>query len=412
MKFHKDERHANHRVGKNAYMGILILLSLVAVAFLVMLVLANAFPADLTITLTVIMMVMLVASCLLLGSPRKSRRISGAVLSLIFVAIFVSATGFLGSTYAMMNKISGSAVRSGEGPAADRVDVTEEPFNIYITGIDQWAAEKGEDLERSDVNMIVTVNPKTRTILLTSIPRDTYVKLHTVQQMDKLTHSGVYGVDETLSTVEDWLGIDINYFVKMNFTGACAVVDAVDGVDVYTPVAFDSSLDNYHFDKGWNHLYGRAALYFARERHAFEGMDSNRVDNQQRVVKALIKKLTSSRTILMNYGDIMKAAGDNVQTNMSASEMQDLVKMQIAELAKWNIETQKIEGVYDQDYVASLTQSMKFDVYRPSFESVRNCTDNIKKTSNPPKGDIIKANQSRNKSFFINAIKMIFKREE
>lgn len=413
---HAYKNDAARRRGKLPKKGILqvafILMSLVAVAFLVMLVVVRAFPADLTITLVVIMMVMLAASCLLLGSSSRKREIAGLVLSLVFVMIFVAATGFLGSTYAMMNKISSSAVGSGGGPAADRVNVAEEPFNIYITGIDQWAAEKGEDLERSDVNMIVTVNPKTNKILLTSIPRDTYVKLHTAQQMDKLTHTGVYGVDETLNTVEDWLGIDINYYVKMNFTGACAVVDAVDGIDVYTPVAFDSSLDNYHFDKGWNHLYGRAALYFARERHAFEGKDSNRVDNQQRVVKALIKKLTSSRTILLNYGDIMQAAGENVQTNMSAAEMQELVKLQIAELAKWDVETQKIEGVYDQDYVASLDQSMKFDVYRPSAESVRICKENIGNITNPSRKDVVEASQKRSKSFFVNAFRMIFSKDD
>lgn len=414
----REEQQACHRKRtgllpkRKACLIALILMFLIASAFLVMLVLVNAFPPDLTITLVVIMMAILVGSGLLLGSPRRQRRISGLVLSLVFAVLFLTATSFLGSTYAMMNKISSSSIGTGNGPVPDRVKVAEEPFNIYITGIDQWAAEKGEDLERSDVNMIVTVNPRTKKILLTSIPRDTYVKLHTAQQMDKLTHTGVYGVDETLNTVEDWLGIDINYYVKMNFTGACAVVDAVDGIDVYSPVAFESSIDNYSFDKGWNHLYGRAALYFARERHAFEGEDSDRVENQQRVMKALIKKLTSSTTLLTHYGDIMKAAGDNLETNMSESEMKDLIKLQVAELAKWDVETQKIEGEYDQDYVASLTQSMKFDVYRPSYESVRNCTNNINETINPSRRDIKEANQKRNKSFFINAIKMIFKREE
>ena len=99
------------------------------------------------------------------------------------------------------------------GTGAD-IDPTAEPFNLYITGIDRWAGE--QDLDRSDVNMIMTINPVTKKILLTSIPRDTYVKLHTAQQMDKLTHTGVYGVDETISTVEDWLNIDIAYYLKLN----------------------------------------------------------------------------------------------------------------------------------------------------------------------------------------------------
>lgn len=127
--------------------------------------------------------------------------------------------------------------------------MTEEPFNVYITGIDQWASEKGMDLERSDVNMIVTVNPATKQMLLTSIPRDSYVKLHTAQQMDKLTHTGIYGVDETLNTVSDWLGVDMNYYVKMNFTGAMTIITAMDGIDVYSPVAFESSLKGYKYKR-------------------------------------------------------------------------------------------------------------------------------------------------------------------
>jgi len=225
--------------------------------------------------------------------------------------------------------------------------------------------------------------------------------------MDKLTHTGVYGVDETIYTVEEWLGIDINYYVKMNFTAVRDIINAMGGIRVYSPVAFDSSLRDYHYDQGWNELGGREALFFARERHAFEGQDSIRVENQQRVMKAIIEKMTSSTTLLTRYGDIMAAAGNNLSTNMSAEEMTDLVKMQITDLADWDIETQKIEGEYDEDYVASLTQSKKFSVYRTDIESVEACASNIYAVMHPSAEELEEASKTRSKSFVVNYIKMI-----
>ena len=290
------------------------------------------------------------------------------------------------------------------------IDPAENPFNIYLTGIDQWEAEKGEDLERSDVNMIITVNPQTKKVLLTSIPRDSYVKLHTAQQMDKLTHTGVYGVDETLNTVEDWLGIDLNYYVKMNFSGARDIINAIGGIKVYSPVEFDSSLAGYHYVKGWNRLSGREALYFARERKAFEGQDSVRVENQQRVVEAIIKRVTASPALLTNYGEVMAACENNLHTDMSYSEIRDLVKMQLSDLSTWDIESQKIEGEYDEDYVASLTQSMKFQIYRPSEESVSKCVSAINEVLNPTEEELAAATAERRKGFISNVVKLMTER--
>ena len=222
--------------------------------------------------------------------------------------------------------------------------------------------------------MIVTVNPVTRRILLTSIPRDAYIKLHTAQQMDKLTHTGVYGVDETINTVQDWLGVDLNYYVKMNFTAVVDVINAIGGVDVYSPKEFvPTKRDWWTVKKGWNHMNGKQALAFARERKAFKGEDSKRVENQQRVVDAILKKLMTSPALLTSYPDILKAASDNMSTNMTSDEMQQVVKMQLADLGIWDIQNQKITGEYDMDYVASLTQSQKFLVYKTKKSSVDEC---------------------------------------
>ena len=394
---------------KPFYIVTFLLMAIAAAGFLMMLIVTDVLPPDLTIILAVAVLVLLLLTCFLFASRRRWKRIAGLLFACVFVGVMAFVMNFMGSTYAMIDKISGSSY-GATGPAAKSVSITEQPFNVYITGIDQWESEKGLDLERSDVNMIMTVNPVTKKILLTSIPRDTYVKLHTAQQMDKLTHTGVYGVDETINTVEDWLGIDLNYYVKMNFSAAKDIINAMDGISVYSPVAFESSLKWYKYEKGWNKMGGSKALYFARERKAFEGQDSIRVENQQRVIKAIIKKMTSSSTLLMKYGDIMEAAGDNMATNMPAQDMTELAKMQITELSPWDVETQKIEGEYDMDYVASLTQSQKFSVYRADPESVNKCLAAIRDITNPSVSEMGDAENSKSRSFVINMIDRAFER--
>ena len=391
---------------KPGYVIALLLMGIATAAFLVMLILANILPPDLTIIVSVAVVALLMLTCFMFASRKRWKRITGIAIALVSILLVTTVTSFMASTYDTLNRI-GSASHSAEGPASNKVSVTEQPFNIYITGIDQWEEEKGLDLERSDVNMIVTVNPVTKKVLLTSIPRDSYVKLHTAQQMDKLTHTGVYGVDETLNTVQDWLGIDINYYVKMNFTAVRDIINAMGGVKVYSPVAFDSSLRDYHYDKGWNVIGGREALFFARERKAFEGQDSIRVENQQRLMQAIINKMTSHTTLLTKYGDIMAAAGNNLSTNMSGEEMSELVKMQITDLAQWDVESQKITGEYGEDYVASLTQSQKFSVYRTDPSSEQKCVDAIRSVMQPAPSEIEEASENRSRSFVTNIINML-----
>lgn len=409
---HYKRPAAKRLLSKNACTIITIVMGLVAAALLCALIMVNTLPQDLTIAIVVIMLVLLLLTNLLIRSPKQWKNITGLVVAFLFVGVFGLSAYYMGSTFVMLRTISdGSAIQNAEAHTST-INPTEEPFNIYITGIDQWAHEKGLDLERSDVNMIVTVNPVTKKILLTSIPRDSYIKLHTAQQMDKLTHTGVYGVDETLNTVEDWMGIDLNYYVKMNFTGARDVINAMGGIDVYSPVAFESSLKGYKYEKGWNHLNGKRALYFARERHAFEGQDSVRVENQQRVMKAMIKKMTSSMTLLTRYDAIMNAAGNNLHTDMSYEDIRSIIRMQMTDLSSWDVETQKLEGEYDMDYVASLSQKNKYSVYRVNDVSLRNCIDAIHKVQNPSAGEVEKAIEERNKSFFANAVKRLLHKEE
>ncbi len=250
---------------------------------------------------------------------------------------------------------------------AKRIDVTKDSFNVYISGIDTFGGIN--KVARSDVNMIMTVNPKEKKILLTSIPRDMYVKLHSYGQLDKLTHSGIYGVDETVTTVEDWLGIDINYYVRVNFTTLVDVVNVIDGVDVESDRAFKSSVSKYRYTKGTNHLDGEAALYFARERKSFKDGDNQRIKNQQKVLKGIIEKVTGSTVILRKYTKLLDAVGSEMQTNLKDSDISKLVKMQLNDLGGWTIESISIKGKGTKAETYSMG-SQKLYVAIPDDDSV------------------------------------------
>lgn len=228
---------------------------------------------------------------------------------------------------------------------AKSVDVTKEPFNIYITGLDTTGTI--DVLSRSDVNMLVSVNPKTKKILLTSIPRDYYVRLHTYQQMDKLTHTGIYGADETIATAEDLFGCDINYYYKCNFTTVTNLVDAIGGVDVnsdFTFVTHGRQNEGFYFTAGQNHLNGASALAFARERKSFSDGDRQRIKNQQIVLAAVLDKVTSSTTLLTKYSSILSGLSGYIETNMSDTDIKAIVKMQLDDMAKWDIKKISLDG--------------------------------------------------------------------
>lgn len=227
---------------------------------------------------------------------------------------------------------------------ANSVDkITKEPFNVLITGMDVWG--KIDEQGRSDVNMVVTVNPNTETILMTSIPRDYEVRLPDMDYAtDKLTHSGFYSVDTTIHAVEDLLQIQTNYYVKVNFTTICKFIDAIGGLDINNPIEFDSAIQDYHYDKGKIHVNGHAALYYARERKAFEGGDNDRVKNQQLIFSEMLKKATSSGTMLLSYSKVLSNLKDYFVMSFSSKELRSLVKMQIGRNIKWKMYKNTLTG--------------------------------------------------------------------
>lgn len=227
---------------------------------------------------------------------------------------------------------------------AKRVDVNQESYNVFISGIDVRGPISTQS--RSDVNMIVTVNPKTKKILLTSIPRDYKIRLVNMGYAeDKITHAGIYGIDDSVLAAEDLLDIDINYYVKVNFSTVTEFVDAIGGIDVESDqdLFIDGTVQT-QIKKGTNHLNGEQALDFARERNSYEDGDIQRNKNQQQVLANIIRQATSSKTILIKYYKILNGLDDYIETNMEANEMQALLRGQLLSLKDWEIETQNLEG--------------------------------------------------------------------
>ncbi len=246
-------------------------------------------------------------------------------------------------------------------------NVTKEPFNIYISGIDTYGDISS--VSRSDVNIIATVNPVTHKVLLTSIPRDYYVRLHgTTGYRDKLTHAGIYGIDMSITTLEDLLDIDINYYVRVNFTTLIELVDAVGGVTVNSDYNF-TAISGEKFIKGDNILNGSQALAFSRERHAFIDGDRQRGKNQQKVITAIINKALSSTTLITKYTNILNSLQDSFQTNMDSNKIYDLVNMQLNKMPSWQIESINLDGTGKSEFTYSYS-GQKLYVMEPDVSTV------------------------------------------
>ena len=234
----------------------------------------------------------------------------------------------------------------------DEGDKNYDSFVVYISGIDKFGAVS--TLSRSDVNILMAVNTKTKTIQLVSTPRDFYVELPNSKGMkDKLTHAGMYGLNNSIGAMEKLYGIDIDYYVKMNFSGFEAIIDSLDGIDVYSEYEFTVEPIK-HYVVGMNHLNGIEALAFARERYALAGGDRQRGANQMAVIKATINKMTSP-TIIYRYDKVLESIGKTVQTNFTSDELYGLVKMQIKDMAEWDIRSYSVTGKGDYDITYTIS---------------------------------------------------------
>lgn len=228
----------------------------------------------------------------------------------------------------------------------EAVNVTNTPFTVLISGIDTYGTIGSAG--RSDVNILMTVNPESREILMVSIPRDYYVESVCPEdtacaagEKDKLTHTGIYGIDATEMTLEKFFDISINYNVRVNFTSLIQIVDTLGGVDVNNPNDF--SVGSTDFPAGELHLNGEDALMFSRERYSFAAGDRERGKNQMRVIDAIIRKVLSP-AILTSYTSILDTVSDSVQMNISTEDVVDLINMQLSKPSTWNIYSYSVTG--------------------------------------------------------------------
>lgn len=258
------------------------------------------------------------------------------------------------------------------------VNVTKEPFIVYISGID--TSGPVSTVSRSDVNMLVTVNPKTRQILLTSIPRDYYVTLANRGQKDKLTHSGLAGIDNTVKTMENFLGLDINYYARVNFTSLIQMVDALGGITINNDVAF-TGYNGTYFAKGNISINGDEALEYSRERHAFGAGDNERVFHQQIVIMGMLNKMMSP-AVITNYSSVLNAIEGCFETNMSSSEITSLIQMQINDMASWNMVQKQFSGYGVMQTGGAYMPSSRLYYMIPDDESVSENVAAIKSVLN------------------------------
>lgn len=266
------------------------------------------------------------------------------------------------------------AVKEIQGKAA-QVNVQNEPFSVYISGIDVYGPISTNS--RSDVNIIATVNPQTRQVLLTSTPRDYYVTIPDISgdQKDKLTHAGIYGVDRSMATLSNLYGIDIPFYARVNFTSLIQIVDMMGGIDVYSEYAFTTSGNGgtvMEVQQGMNHFNGEQALAFSRERYNVPGGDNQRGKDQMAVIEAMIQKMMTPE-MLIQAPSLISSVSDSIDTNVSMDQIQKLIQEQLNNGGSWTIKSVAAEGSGDNNYCYSMPGSLLY-VMNPDQASV----DNIK----------------------------------
>ena len=258
-------------------------------------------------------------------------------------------------------------------------DITSKPFNVLISGSDTRGGfdENG----RSDVIMVATINPKTSTILLTSVPRDFYVTTACDAAdgcmqgaLDKITHTGIHGTNTTKRTVEQLLGIEINYTFKVGFDTVTDLVDALGGVDVYVEPGYAVSTSTFSVHEGTNHLDGEHALAYARERYSYTEGDRQRTKNQQQVLMGIVNEATKP-SVITKYASIMDAMANTFSTTMSNEEISDLIKYQINNNPKWKMEQYMVDGTGDTLMCAELGDAASVMV--PDQSTVKMAKDKI-----------------------------------
>jgi len=260
--------------------------------------------------------------------------------------------------------------------------VTKDPFVLYISGSDSRSGIKAR--ARSDVNILAVVNPTKGKILLVSIPRDTYVQLHnTTGIKDKLTHAGVYGIDMSRDTIEDFLGVNIDYTVKVSFDTVVKVVDQLNGIVIDSDQemilkATGNKDKTCSYVVGKQQVDGDCALRFARERKSYKTGDRHRGENQMQVISAIVTKLSSSKDYLLRLPEILNIAADSFETTFSRDDISSFIRMQLSNGTNWQVESISVDGAGSMQGTYSMGANRPLYVMIPNQDSVNNATAKIR----------------------------------
>ena len=265
---------------------------------------------------------------------------SGKSKAMVLSGSYASLLESVDSNYASnLKTIYTYKIKKKNNNSANQVD--SKVFNIYISGIDTYGPIS--TVSRSDVNIIMTVNMKTHKILLTTTPRDAYVKIPGggADQYDKLTHAGIYGVETSEQTLEDLYGIKLDYYARINFTSFLKLIDQLGGVTVHNDQAFTQG--KFNFPVGDIQMNSEQALGFVRERYNLDGGDNDRGKNQEKVISAILNKLASLKSV-SNFTSVVNNLQDSVQTNMSLNTINDLANTQLDSGSKFTVTSQAVTG--------------------------------------------------------------------
>jgi len=378
-KTNKASADKNQKIGLSILCGITGVLE---VACVIMLAMLDVLPTSILILGIVACILLLTIICTLMFMPSKhkfgKRKILATVLAAITIISCVIGIYFMSGILGVFDSMG-----SNKKLTKEQLD---DPFIMYISGSDTRSDTLDDGNSRSDVNILAVVNPETHQVLLLNTPRDYYVPNPALNNgMDKLTHCGIYGIDNSIKALEGLYDININYECRINFTGFETLIDSIGGIDVVSDVAFTTeSTSNVHIDKGTNHLNGFEALAFARERHALASGDFARGENQMKVIKAIVTKVTSSDTIIRNYSDIMKSLSGMFETDIPQMLMTETVKNQLSDNTDWNIQSYAVTGGLGMAICASSGESLSV-VYQDE-KMVNTAKDYIQKVVN---GEVI-----------------------
>ena len=350
---------------------------LVIQAILSVLALVQLWRTQMLPVLYLVVLAALLALLWLLVKRCQEYKTAGTV-SRVFSVVLCAAMA-LGCVWAQQGLAALGDMTTGFLSNAEAKKITKEPFVVYLSGVDT----RGDLTEkaRSDVNIIAAVNPITKQVVLINTPRDYYVDLAGTNSKDKLTHAGLYGVQTSMDTLGNLYGVDVQHYIRINFAGFINIVDALGGVDVYSDQAFTSVgspgyYDPTTFAEGWNHLDGKAALAFARERHAFKTGDVQRGINQMKVIDAMLNKIKSP-ALLMGFSKIMDSAADCFVTSLSQNQISALVQMQLSDFAEWNIESYTVTGSSGSSTKCYSAKGQKLYVMKPDESSVAKAKEMI-----------------------------------